>query len=540
MKQNKKKSIKTKIAVLNLTTIFTIIFAFLLIVYVQINHVEGEMDVALNRLIDMNISTAAVDTYLLLNSFYESNGKPAESDVDQVKMAELKKNIYQIRVGKSGYVYILRGKGENKGNYIISKDGARDGENIFNAKDSDGRLFIQAIVKKGLILEPKKIDYERYPWKNKDETKARMKRVAITYFEPWDWVIGSSAYEDDFTEVKGEVNESLNWILYWGLLAAGILTALFVFINVMQTKKIISPLNEVVALMKDYAEGEGDLTKTVRVSSRDEVYDVASWFNYFVKKIRDMILQIKSSSYEIVDTTDSVAVETENLATRTNEQAAALTETSTTLDQFSKGVHETTKYSTETDEMLEEFSQKIQEKHELVNNASDTMDEIVNSSKKIDQIVNVINDISFQTNLLALNAAVEAARAGEAGRGFAVVAAEVRNLAQKTAESSKSIQDIVSSNVDTTQRGMELVKQTAEFFSEIMQTLSEVVAKIEVIADRSKEQNTGLTQINEAVGQLQTVSANNNALVDELTNSSTKMKTSAGQLQHMVEKFKVD
>ena len=175
------------------------------------------------------------------------------------------------------------------------------------------------------------------------------------------------------------------------------------------------------------------------------------------------------------------------------------------MEGFTSIVKVNTDNSEEVRGKLENFNNEMQAKKDLMDNVTTTMQEIEASSKKIDNIIAVINDISFQTNLLALNAAVEAARAGEAGRGFAVVASEVRNLAQKTAESSKNIQEIVTQNVETTTKGTELVNETSDFFASIAAVLDEIALKMQEITNSSKEQLTGVEQINETVSQLEGV-----------------------------------
>ncbi len=311
------------------------------------------------------------------------------------------------------------------------------------------------------------------------------------------------------------------------------------FIGNLIITRLVKPLVDASDMMGVLSEGEGDLTARLDIKTEDEIGKLSKNFNRFIEKLQDIMVQVKDASTEINDGTGEISAGSEDLATRTSEQAASITETSTTLEGFTNIVKVNTDNSAEVTEKLGNFNAEMQAKRDLMDNVTSTMKEIEDSSKKIDNIIAVINDISFQTNLLALNAAVEAARAGEAGRGFAVVAAEVRNLAQKTAESSKTIQDIVSQNVGSTKKGMELVNETSVFFTAIMEIMSELVMKISEISDGSKEQSTGVEQINQAIMQLENVINQNAALVEELSATSKSMSSNTHQLNSLVNRFKL-
>ncbi|MCP4146936.1 MAG: HAMP domain-containing protein [bacterium] len=302
--------------------------------------------------------------------------------------------------------------------------------------------------------------------------------------------------------------------------------------------KMIAPLIDASDMMEELSEGEGDLTVRLEVNTNDEIGELAANFNRFIEKLRDIIMQVKDASTEINNGTVEISAGSEDLSTRTSEQAASITETSTTLEGFTSIVKVNTDNSEDVRGKLESFNADMQTKKDLMDNVTSTMKEIEDSSKKIDNIITVINEISFQTNLLALNAAVEAARAGEAGRGFAVVASEVRNLAQKTAESSKTIQNIVTQNVESTKKGMELVNETSTFFAAIVEIMSELVMKISEISDGSREQSTGVEQINQAIMQLENVINQNAALVEELSATSKSMSSNTHQLNSLVNRFK--
>lgn len=301
----------------------------------------------------------------------------------------------------------------------------------------------------------------------------------------------------------------------------------------------IKPLVGATEIMANLSEGEGDLTARINVNTNDEIGRLATNFNNFIEKLKDIVVQVIDSSSEINNGTREISAGSEDLSTRTSEQAASITETSTTLEGFTNIVKVNTENAEEVREKLENFNADLTTKRDLMENVTSTMKEIEASSKKIDNIINVINDISFQTNLLALNAAVEAARAGEAGRGFAVVASEVRNLAQKTAESSKTIQEIVTKNVESTKKGMLLVNETSQFFTAITHIMSELVSKIQEITDGSKEQSTGVEQINQAIMQLENVINQNAALVEELSATSKSMSSNTRQLNELVNRFKI-
>jgi len=202
----------------------------------------------------------------------------------QEAVESLRKSIMATTVGKSGYVYVLGGTGDQKGRYVISKDGARDGENIWEAKDADGRLFIQSIVTKGLALKERNVDFERYPWKNEKDPVPRTKIAAITYFEPWDWVVGVGAYEDDFYDARSKVQAALGSLIRWLLgggfvvLLAGAAFSFFV------SRKISRPIENMVQVADRLATG--DVNHQVDHSSHDETGRLADSFRNMIRMLK--------------------------------------------------------------------------------------------------------------------------------------------------------------------------------------------------------------------------------------------------------------
>jgi methyl-accepting chemotaxis protein len=329
----------------------------------------------------------------------------------------------------------------------------------------------------------------------------------------------------------------VNRLITIQLIGLILLTITAIFYLLVIVKNLVQPVSRMAVIFKHVADG--DLREHAEVKGNDEISRLGRSFNHVVENLSKIIKKVQNSTHEVEISTNEITTGSDDLAIRTNEEAASVTETSTTLEELTATVAQSRENSENTGNTLMEFNKEILSRVELISDVTGTMTEIHESGKKISDIVRVINDISFQTNLLALNAAVEAARAGEAGRGFAVVAAEVRNLAQKTAESSKNIQDIVNHNVDSTERGMKLINQTAEFFSTVVSKMETIVQNISQITDSSKEQAAGVEQINEAVFQLEKVINQNAALVEELSATARTMKTNSQDLRQLVDGFQI-
>ncbi|MCP4155212.1 MAG: methyl-accepting chemotaxis protein [bacterium] len=300
---------------------------------------------------------------------------------------------------------------------------------------------------------------------------------------------------------------------------------------------LLKPVDKMLPLLKRVATG--DLTVKIETAGEDEISQVGRYINRIIDSFLEIIHNVKKATGLVVNSSEEITAGSEELSERTNEEAASITEASTTLEQLTAFITKTLDNSRETGSSLHAFNEEIRGRSKLMEDVTATMDEINEAGKKINDIVNVINEISFQTNLLALNAAVEAARAGEAGRGFAVVASEVRNLAQKTATSSRTIQSIVSENLESTQRGLELVQQTAQFIATITRTMKDSGEKIEKMSDDSKAQVTSVQQINVAVQQLDDVINQNASMAEELFATTQNMTSNSQELRDMVNRFKV-
>ncbi len=272
----------------------------------------------------------------------------------------------------------------------------------------------------------------------------------------------------------------------------------------------------------------------------DEVGDMTQSLNQFMSLLRSSIQSIDTAAGRLKTLSEDINGSSMTLAGSSQEQSASITETSATLEEMVNNFHNSEKNINEINLELDRFYHDVDQKTEHMRNVTSTMTAISDSSGKINTIVNVINDISFQTNLLALNAAVEAARAGDAGRGFAVVASEVRNLAQKTAESSKSIQEIVTRNVDETRNGMMLTEATAEFFKDITTRIQKILQQLKENTEGIKGQTVAVEQLNIAVAQLSDTVNSNSGMSSALSRTATDMNGNVTELLSIVSQFKAD
>ena len=284
----------------------------------------------------------------------------------------------------------------------------------------------------------------------------------------------------------------------------------------------------------------GDLTCAISDSMHGEFEKIRNIFNTTTNKLIDLISNINSSATKVEQSVSEVSNGNKSLQQRTEEQASTIEETSSSMDAISKAVKENDNNAKQSLIIADQAKNKAEQGREIVSDVVSAMDSITASSKKINDIIGVIDEIAFQTNLLALNAAVEAARAGEKGRGFAVVASEVRNLAQRSAENAKEIRDLIKDSTDKVSSGSKLAMQSGEALKEIVEIVSRVNAAIQSISNSFTEQSSSIEEINVAIRNLDAGTQENSALVEEITSISTEMSDESKELKAQVSKFNID
>lgn len=297
------------------------------------------------------------------------------------------------------------------------------------------------------------------------------------------------------------------------------------------------PINAVKEAMQSLAEG--DLTQQINGDFMGEFAVLRDAVNTSLGNLLNMVNEISSSANSINSSAGEIAQGNTDLSHRTEQQASSLEETASSLQDLTGTVNQNTDNAREANQLAGSARVQAEKGGEVVSNAISAMGEINQSSKKIADIIGVIDEIAFQTNLLALNAAVEAARAGEQGRGFAVVASEVRNLAQRSAEAAKEIKALISDSVQKVEEGSRLVNESGTTLDEIVNSAKKVSDIIAEIAAASEEQSSGISQVNKAVAQMDQMTQQNAALVEEAAAASESMDEQSKGLNKLMEFFNV-
>ncbi|WP_343583675.1 methyl-accepting chemotaxis protein [Herbaspirillum sp.] len=335
-------------------------------------------------------------------------------------------------------------------------------------------------------------------------------------------------------EAKDEYQEARNLMIALGTLAIvfAALTAWLV------TRSITSPLNRAVKVAETVAAG--DLTSQIDASGRDETGQLLRALRTMNDNLLNIVTQVRVGTDTISTASSQIAAGNLDLSSRTEEQASSLEETASSMEELTATVRQNAENAREANQLAISASAVAVEGGNVVGQVVDTMSAINESSRKIVDIIGVIDGIAFQTNILALNAAVEAARAGEQGRGFAVVASEVRTLAQRSAAAAKEIKQLIDDSVDKVDSGSKLVDQAGQTMSEVVASVKRVTDIVGDITDASREQGEGIEQINQAVTQMDQVTQQNAALVEEAAAAAQSLQHQASNLSEIVGVFKID
>jgi methyl-accepting chemotaxis protein len=313
---------------------------------------------------------------------------------------------------------------------------------------------------------------------------------------------------------------------------------LLAWIGFTTIRAITRPLNDAVKLAR--AVAEGDLTQRIEVHSTNEIGQLMQALKEMNENLVRVVGQVRIGTDTVATASSQIAAGNLDLSSRTEQQASSLEETASSMEELTSTVKQNAENARQANQLVVSTADIAVKGGQVVGQVVDTMASIKDSSRKIADIIGVIDGIAFQTNILALNAAVEAARAGEQGRGFAVVASEVRNLAQRSAGAAKEIKTLIEDSVGKVDAGGKLVDDAGKTMDEIVSSVKRVTDIMSEIAAASQEQSSGIEQVNQAITQMDQVTQQNAALVEEAAAAAESLQDQAGKLIEVVSVFKLE
>ena len=338
---------------------------------------------------------------------------------------------------------------------------------------------------------------------------------------------------------RGEALQAITTMLQVSL-GAGIvvlLVALVVLAGILSQR--LRRLTQVRDAMHEIGAGDGDLSRRIDAQGQDELAQIAASFNSFAGKLSGVLAQIRDASSSVRVAAEEIATGNHDLSGRTELTASSLQQTSASMQQLTETVRHNADSARQANKLVAQASGVAQHGGQVVGNVVTTMDQINAASRKINDIIGVIDGIAFQTNILALNAAVEAARAGEQGRGFAVVASEVRSLAGRSADAAKEIKQLISASVEQVENGSRLVHDAGTTMNEIVASVQRVTDIMAEITASTHEQSTSISEVGQAVSQLDQMTQQNAALVEQSAAAAQSLKDQSVRLSEVVGTFRL-
>ena len=508
-------SMRVKLGLLTMVSVAGLLVTALLLVYSQYDQSLKDRQ----REVQHAVETAS--GVLAWAQQQEADGKMTREQAQEMAKAAVAK----MRYHQTEYFWI----NDLDGNMLMHPIKPElVGKGSDTVRDPNGFLVTQEAAK---TVRNSGKGFLNYIWPKPGKDKAVGKISFVQGFEPWGWVVASGLYiddlRDDFLANAAKAVSAVGVVL---LIAGWIAYAI--------SSSIVRGVQRAVKVVN--AMAHGDLTVPIRVKGKDEIAVLLQAVSAMQAKFASVVTSVRQGSESVATASAQIASGNQDLSSRTESQASALEQTASSMEQLSATVKQNAESARQANQLAVNASTVATQGGAVVSQVVHTMKEINESSRRISDIIQVIDGIAFQTNILALNAAVEAARAGEQGRGFAVVASEVRSLAGRSAAAAREIKDLISASVERVEQGSALVDQAGTTMTGVVDAIARVTSIMGEINSASHEQAQGVAEVSAAVSQMDQVTQQNAALVEEMAAAANSLKHQADDLVNHVAVFTID
>jgi len=469
------------------------------------------------------LTTLVEQANSIVNRYYTLSQQHVMSEADAKKQAL--DTVAAIRYGTDGYFSI------NDSQPVMLMHPFKPalvGKNLAGFTDPAGNHLFTDIV---TAANQGKGGFVDYLWSKPGSDKPVAKTSYAMRFAPWDWVIVTGMYMDDVQ--RAFYGGLVRWLAITFVLGS---IATVVMVLVLRSIKRTLGGDLEVAVEATQRIAQGDLSTPVPLLDHDRA-SLLYALHTMQQGLVNTVSRVRTGTENINVGASEIAAGNTDLSQRTEEQAAALVQTASSMDEMTANVKQNADSAATAAELASQAADVATRGSRVVDDVVRTMGDITSSSKQIGDIIGVIDGIAFQTNILALNAAVEAARAGEQGRGFAVVAAEVRSLAQRSATAAKEIKALIETSTGSVEEGASLVANAGSTMGEIVASVRRVNEILEEISHASREQSAGIEQVNRAVGEMDQVTQQNAALVEQAAAAAHSLKDQVGVLREAISSF---
>ncbi|OWW22691.1 methyl-accepting chemotaxis protein [Noviherbaspirillum denitrificans] len=461
----------------------------------------------------------AAHNILVYNHSLAAKGVISEEDAKRNAMAAIK----AFRYGDGDYFWINDMQPKMVMHPIKPE---LDGKDLSQNKDPKGKpLFVEFVE----MVKKNEAGFVFYMWPMPG-TDVDVEKVSyVKGFAPWGWVVGTGVYLDKINSMVWK--RSISFLIF-AFVTMGVLLVICYFVS----RSITRPMAHAIRVAQSVAAG--DLSTTIEVRNRNETGQLMQALKDMNASLARTVEQVRTGAHTIAAASGQVAAGNFDLSSRTDMQARALADTASTMKHLTDTVDQNAGNAQQANQLAASASEVATKGGAVVTQVIATMGSINDSSKKIVDIIGVIDGIAFQTNILALNAAVEAARAGEQGKGFAVVATEVRNLAQRSSAAAKEIKSLIGDSVEKVDIGSRLVDQAGATMDEIVASVKRVTDIMSEITAASQEQSHGIDLVNRAIAEMNEVTQQNAQLVEQAAAAAESMQEEAGNLAGLINVFK--